>query len=52
MTEAASPLYSVVIPVYQSEKIVGDTIDRTVSFFQQQGWRYELILVNDGQLVS
>jgi glycosyltransferase involved in cell wall biosynthesis len=40
--------YSVVIPVYNSSKIVGDTIDRTVSFFETQGWNYEVIVVNDG----
>jgi glycosyltransferase involved in cell wall biosynthesis len=40
--------YSVVIPVFNSEAIVGTTIDRTVAFFEAQGLRYELILVNDG----
>lgn len=38
---------SAVIPVYNSEAIVGETIDRTVAFFEQQMWDYELILVND-----
>jgi glycosyltransferase involved in cell wall biosynthesis len=40
--------YSVVIPVFNSEPIVGTTIDRTVAFFEAQHLRYELILVNDG----
>ncbi len=40
--------YSVVIPVYNSSKLVGNTIDQTVSFFQTQGWNYEVIVVNDG----
>ena len=40
--------YSVVIPVYNSEKIVGKTIDRVEAFFDRQGWPLELILVNDG----
>jgi polyisoprenyl-phosphate glycosyltransferase len=40
--------YSVVIPVFNSEPIVGSTIDRTVAFFEEQGLPYELILVNDG----
>lgn len=40
--------YDVVIPVYNSEKIVGDTIDQTAAFFEQQGWTYQIILVNDG----
>lgn len=41
-------MYSVVIPVFNSEAIIGSTIDRTVEFFTRQGWAYELILVNDG----
>jgi glycosyltransferase involved in cell wall biosynthesis len=40
--------YSVVIPVFNSEAIVGDTIDAIVAEFQRQGLAYELILVNDG----
>lgn len=40
--------YSVVIPVYNSARIVGETIDRTVAFFEREGFRYEIILVNDG----
>lgn len=40
--------YSAIIPVYNSEQIVGQTIDRTIAFFEQQGLDYELILVNDG----
>lgn len=40
--------YSVVIPVFNSEKIVGETIDRTVAFFRREDLKFELILVNDG----
>lgn len=40
--------YSVVIPVYNSENIVGQTIDQTVEFFASRLLEYELILVNDG----
>ena len=40
--------YSVVIPVYNSESIVGNTIARTVACFEKYHWEYELILVNDG----
>ena len=39
--------YSVVIPVFNSEAIVGETIDRTCAFFEGQGLDYELLLVND-----
>ena len=46
--QAASFKYSVVIPVYNSEGIVGDTVDRTVAFFNRMGWRYQIVLVNDG----
>ena len=41
-------MYSVVIPVYNSAMIVGETIDRTVALFEERGWTYELLLVNDG----
>ena len=40
--------YSIVIPVFNSEPIVGNTIDQVVDVFTQAGLRYELILVNDG----
>ena len=40
--------YSVVIPVFNSAPIVGQTVDRTVAFFEEHGLDYELILVNDG----
>lgn len=40
--------YSVVIPVYNSEGIVAETIRRTVEFFEAQHLGYEVILVNDG----
>ena len=41
-------LYSIVIPVYNSERIVGDTVDRVVEVVAEAGLRFELILVNDG----
>ena len=40
--------YSVVVPVFNSEDVVGRTIDRIVEVFEDAGLRYELILVNDG----
>ncbi|TKB26120.1 glycosyltransferase family 2 protein [Desulfopila sp. IMCC35006] len=40
--------YSVVIPVYNSAAIVGETVDRVREFFLVQGHHYEIILVNDG----
>lgn len=41
-------LYSVVIPVYKSEKIVGETIKQVLAFFENAGLRGEVVLVNDG----
>jgi polyisoprenyl-phosphate glycosyltransferase len=46
--DATSFTYSVVIPVFNSEPILGETIHRVVSFFERAGLRYELVLVNDG----
>jgi len=46
--ETERPRYSVVIPVYNSEGIVGDTLDRTACFFEERGLSYEVIAVNDG----
>jgi glycosyltransferase involved in cell wall biosynthesis len=40
--------YSVVIPVFNSEQLVGTTIDRVVAVFTEQGLDHEVILVNDG----
>jgi polyisoprenyl-phosphate glycosyltransferase len=40
--------YSIVIPVYNSEEIVGTTIDRVVEVFTEAGLRHEVVLVNDG----
>jgi polyisoprenyl-phosphate glycosyltransferase len=41
-------LYSIVIPVYNSEQVVGSTIARIVEVFEAAGLRHEIILVNDG----
>ncbi|UAL30689.1 glycosyltransferase family 2 protein [Nocardioides rotundus] len=41
-------LYSVVIPVYNSEAFVGRTVDEVVRTFREAGLRLELVLVNDG----
>jgi len=39
--------YSIVIPVYNSEMILPQTIERTVNFFNANKLDYELILVSD-----
>ena len=41
-------VYSVVIPVYNSEQLVGTTIDRVLEVFHAEGLDHEIILVNDG----
>jgi glycosyltransferase involved in cell wall biosynthesis len=40
--------YSVVVPVYNSAEVVGETVDRIVETFEQEGLEFELVLVNDG----
>jgi hypothetical protein len=44
-TGAARPSYSVVIPVFNSERIVGSTVERTISFFEGAGLDFEVILM-------
>lgn len=41
-------LYSVVIPVYNSEAVVAETVALVRNFFLSQTLRFEIILVNDG----
>jgi glycosyltransferase involved in cell wall biosynthesis len=48
LMDPAAFTYSVVIPVFNSEDVVGETIDRVVRFFSEAGLKFELILVNDG----
>ncbi|MDJ0959288.1 MAG: glycosyltransferase family 2 protein [Acidimicrobiia bacterium] len=42
------PTCSIIIPVYNSEGVVGETIDQTTKVCEQAAIDYELILVNDG----
>lgn len=44
----ANPEYSVVIPVFNSQDIVLDTLRRTAAFFESRQLSYEIIAVNDG----
>ncbi len=41
-------LYSVIIPVYKSEKFVAETVRQTLDAFQQFELNCEIVLVNDG----
>jgi glycosyltransferase involved in cell wall biosynthesis len=40
--------YSVVVPVYNSAGVVGDTVDGIMGALQELGVSYEIVLVNDG----
>jgi glycosyltransferase involved in cell wall biosynthesis len=46
--QARQHRYSLVVPVFNSEKLVGRTVDRIIEVFESAGLDYELILVNDG----
>ena len=48
LPERESFTYSVVIPVYNSAEIVGETVDRVVRTFTDAGLRHQVVLVNDG----
>jgi glycosyltransferase involved in cell wall biosynthesis len=48
LLDRAAFTYSVVIPVFNSEALVGTTVDRVVETFRDAGLRLELVLVNDG----
>lgn len=41
-------IYSVVIPVFNSAGIVGETVERTIAVFRGHGLTCEIILINDG----
>ncbi len=46
--DPANFTFSVVVPVYNSEAIVGQTVDKIVAELEAQDLSYQLILVNDG----
>ena len=48
MTAAGTPEFSVVIPVFNSQDIVRETLERTSRFLSSRGWSHEIIAVNDG----
>ncbi len=47
-SDRASFRYSIVIPVYNSAEIVGETVDQVVRTFTEAGLEFQLVLVNDG----
>ena len=46
-TNIKMPLYSVVIPVFNSEKTIFSTVEKVVNHFKDNNKKFELILVND-----
>ena len=48
VTARSEHSYSVVIPVYNSQEVVGSTVERVVEVFEAAGLRYQVVLVNDG----
>jgi len=42
------PTYSVVLPAYNESARIGATLEKIVAHAQQQGWKCEVIVVNDG----
>lgn len=44
----SDPEYSAVIPVYNSEGIVAETIEACVAFFEREALAFEVVAVNDG----
>ena len=47
-TQEESALYSVVIPVFNSESVIGETVSRTRDFLTRNYYPHEIIHVNDG----
>jgi glycosyltransferase involved in cell wall biosynthesis len=46
--DASSFTYSVIIPVFNSEALIGRTVSRVVEVFEEARLEYQIVLVNDG----
>ncbi len=42
------PEISIVIPAYNEEKVIGDTLAEVSGYLEERGFHYEIILVSDG----
>ncbi len=45
---AMEPVYSVVVPLYNEQEVIGETYKRLTAVMERAGQPYELIFVNDG----
>ena len=43
-----SPVYSIVIPVYNEEHRIAGTLDKVLHCIRRRGWTAEVLIVNDG----
>jgi dolichyl-phosphate beta-glucosyltransferase len=48
MTDPQSPHYSIIIPAYNEGERIGNTLDRILRYSDSQGWKVEVLVVNDG----
>ncbi|MFT4033524.1 MAG: glycosyltransferase family 2 protein [Siphonobacter sp.] len=49
MTLNSSELYlSVIVPCYNEEEVIRETYRRLTNIVQKNGWKYELLFINDG----
>ena len=44
----ASLYFSLVLPAYNEEKRIGITLREYISYFNSRGFKYEVIVVDDG----
>ena len=48
MTNQIPPELSIVIPAYNEEARIGNTLDELAALAQQHGWNMEVLVVDDG----
>src|SRR5436190_11154408 len=48
MLPAASPYLSIIVPVYNEETRIGNTLKEILAYFNAQDYTYEILVVDDG----
>jgi len=48
MNETSNPVVSLIIPAYNEEKRIGKSLEQIFRFCNAQGYRYEVLVVDDG----